>query len=208
MRRRALGLAAVTAPSPQLVEVGSRAEPAETIARAAAMSPANLYRYFRNKQAIGLAMVEAYRREERDVIERALSACDGDAPARLRAHAEASVGFLVAHLREAPRLVELAEMLHETEQGRAVIEAHVVAVLEQYAGIIAEGVAEGSITPPPALADPLRAANAAMLALRYFHAPIALSRHGVGSVEADLAATLDLVCAGLGARHSRAAPPS
>lgn len=164
------------------------------IARRVGMSPANLYRHFRNKRAIGQAVVDAYVAEEAQVVAQALADAGPSAEARLRAHITAATMFTIQHLRQTPALVELAEMVFDDEDGRCFIEAYLVQELATLSAIIADGVARGEFAPPVGAEA---AARATHLAVRYFQAPHAIARHGVDQVETDLALCLDLVCAGL-----------
>ena len=163
------------------------------IARACTMSPGNLYRYFRNKQAIGHAVVQTFFEEE----EARLAPIRRDATlspeARLRAMISAGVMHTVEHLRQSPKIVELAEMICETEEGVELIREHVTERQGHFAETIAEGVAEGTFR----VADPATAARAVQMGVKFFHVPFAIARHGLDQVEDDLAITLDLLCAGL-----------
>lgn len=174
------------------------------IAGQCGMSPANLYRYYRNKHAIGCAVVERYMTcadalfDESVAPERWVGAAR-PAEARLRAGVTAMVGNIVGMLRDAPTIVELAEMICEVEEGRVILNRHIAKREAQMAAIIAEGVATGEMT----VADPARAARGFHMGLKFFFAPFALMRHGLDRVDDDLEAALDLLCAGLRASEQR-----
>ena len=165
------------------------------IALACDMSAGNLYRYFRNKQAIGHAVVARFFDEVDACIERGLdeSQC---AEARVRFVITAAVEHTVRELRQAPKIVELSEMICETEEGQAVVGEHVQRNLARLTGLVREGVANREFD----VNDAEAAARAVQMGTKFFHIPFALAQHGLDRVEADLAVTLDLLCAGLRGR--------
>lgn len=163
------------------------------IAAACRMSPGNLYRHYRNKQAIGQAVVDEFVEEHGAYVEAALYSPAATVEARIRAVLTANALYSVRKLDEAPMLIQLAEMIFETQQGR-----DMVARLEEeqrmlMRALIEEGVAAGEFR----IADADRAAHALLLSVRYFATPINIVRHGLEKIPEDLAITLDLVCAGL-----------
>lgn len=162
------------------------------IAQACEMSAGNLYRYFRNKQAIGHAVVARFFEAEDRLIADVLGA-GGSAEHRIRATVTAAVMHTVENLRRAPKIVELAEMICETEEGTAMVGEHVAAVHDRMTALIEEGVADGAF----AVSDPARAARAVQMGTKFFVVPFSIARHGLDNVEDDLALTLDLLCAGL-----------
>ncbi|MBX2854546.1 MAG: TetR/AcrR family transcriptional regulator [Rhodobacteraceae bacterium] len=163
------------------------------IATACEMSAGNLYRYFRNKQAIGHAVVKGYFEQE----EICTSAVHADrslgAEARLRALVTAGVTHTVDHLRKFPKIVELAEMICETEDGRELIADHVQHRKAVFSSIIRDGIEAGEFR----VTNPDAAARAVQMGTKFFHVPFAIARHGLDQVEEDLELTLDLLCAGL-----------
>lgn len=173
------------------------------IAGAVGMSPANLYRYHRNKQAIGMAVVEAFMSEALHLRETALAAPVERVEDRLRGFLAATAMFTVTHLRRAPKLVELANMVFETPEGRAFAERERVAYVGLVEGLIADGVAAGEF----AVENAAVAARAVTLSTEIFNSPAGLTQHGLDDVETEFSQVLDLLCAGLraGARGSAAA---
>lgn len=170
------------------------------IAAVVGMSPANLYRHFRNKHAIGRAVVEMFIGEEATLIAEAASRPWPSAEAQLRAYIEIRSGFVVRHLREAPRLIELAAFVTQSEEGHLIAESYIGARVQEYQAIIDRGVAEGEFAELKSSED---AARAVFFATSYFVSPDDISVHGFGRIEEDLAVTLDLICAGLRAGPSR-----
>lgn len=162
------------------------------IAQACEMSAGNLYRYFRNKQAIGHAVVGSFFDELDACIERGLDP-SVSAEARIRFAITEGVAHTVQELRQAPKIVELSEMICETDEGMAVVGAHVQRCLVRLTALIEEGVANGEFR----VANPALAARAVQFGTKFFHIPFAIAQHGLDRVEPDLAVTLDLLCAGL-----------
>lgn len=163
------------------------------IAQECRMSTSNLYNYFKNKQAIGHAVVRVFFEAEDHLIEPIVVDPVSDAETRLRTLVTTSVMHTVEHLRQNPKIVELAEMLCETDEGLEMIRQHVDQRKSALAEIIRQGVAAGDFR----VDDPERAARAVQMGTKFFHVPIAIARHGLDQVEEDLGVTLDLLCAGL-----------
>lgn len=165
------------------------------IASACKMSPGNLYRHYRNKRAIGQAVVDAFVAEYRTEVASAMTAPAQSVEERMRRVLTVDVLYSIRKLREAPKLIELAEMIFESEEGRELI-AEVEGQQEKaMRGLIEEGVAAGEFQ----VEDAGRAARGVISGLKYFATPITLVRHGLDQAEADFAIVLDLICAGL--RH-------
>lgn len=162
------------------------------IAQACSMSAGNLYRYFRNKQAIGHAVIASFFARENTLMNTAMEP-PGSAEERIRAVMTAAVMHIVEELRRAPKIVELAEMICETEEGIALVGQHVGGCHARLSALIAEGAAAGEFN----VQDADRAARAMQMGTKFFIVPFAIARHGLDNVEEDLALTLDLICAGL-----------
>jgi|GEM_PF-233349 len=162
------------------------------IARACGMSAGNLYRYFRNKQAIGIAVVARFF----DAVDRCVAEQTdpaASAEARIRFVITESVMHTVRELRQAPKIVELSEMICEIEDGMAFIAGHTERCRARLELLVAEGVAAGEFR----VDDPARAARALQMGTKFFRLPFAIARHGLDRIEDDLALALDLLCAGL-----------
>ena len=163
------------------------------IAAECEMSAGNLYRYFRNKQAIGLAVVKEYFEQEQVCTSAVYADRSIGTEARLRALVTAGVTHTVDHLRKYPKIIELAEMICETEEGQQLIRSHVQQRQAVYSSIIREGMEAGEFR----VTNPDTAARAVQMGTKFFNVPFAIARHGLDQVEEDLALTLDLLCAGL-----------
>ncbi|MEL6978513.1 MAG: TetR/AcrR family transcriptional regulator [Pseudomonadota bacterium] len=163
------------------------------IAEVCAMSPGNLYRYYLNKQAIGHAVVEEFVQEHGEAVQAALEAPADSVEARLRATMTAQVMYSVRLLREAPKLIELAEMIFSSAEGREMIER-----LEGEHQLMMEALMRaGAEAGEFASGCEAAAGRATTLCLQFFNMPFGLVRHGLDRVEIDLALALDLICAGL-----------
>lgn len=202
--RRATRDEIIAAAGVLFAETGFQKTNVGDIAAAVGMSPANLYRHFRNKRAIGQAVIEAYVLEEAAESRAAREREHPSHEARLRAVITATTTFITQHLRQAPRLVELAAMLYESEEGLALIERQLGLMLTQYEELLTAGFETGEFVLPPGIEAPADAARALHHAVSYFHSPDDIARHGLDRVERDLEITLDLVFAGFRARPSQA----
>jgi len=87
------------------------------IAKACSMSPGNLYRYFRNKQGIGEAVVQEYMDAEQAAIDTVLRKSDLDWEGRLRQLMIYSVENLIRQYRQTPKMVELSDMICDGNSG-------------------------------------------------------------------------------------------
>ncbi len=94
------------------------------IAERAKMSPGNLYRYYRNKQAIGLAVVEAFFRQSEAAMEAAMIGID-DPETRIRAMISAGVRALVGEMALNPKLMELVDFLMAEDEAWAELQVHI-----------------------------------------------------------------------------------
>lgn len=87
------------------------------IAKAVSMSPGNLYRYFRNKQAIGEAVVEDWMEAEQHAIAAAILNPDLDWRGRVERIVLFSIDNLIRQFRQTPKMVELSDMICEGNSG-------------------------------------------------------------------------------------------
>lgn len=164
------------------------------IAEACGMSPANIYRYFRNKQAIGVAVVSEYFRCSEAAMEAALQAPAGGAEDRLRAMISTGIGHIVEEMRATPKIVELAEFVCEDENGFGVLQLHIDWKLAQMMTELQRGIDSGEFRR---LEDPAITAGALLNATKVFWMPFSLVRLKLDEVEQDLTQVLDLIFKGL-----------
>lgn len=142
------------------------------IAERCGMSPGNLYRYFRNKQAIGLAVVAKFFEMSEAAMEAGLILPPGTPEARIRVLVRTGVGHLVAEMRENPNIVELADFLCSEPEGIALLQQHLAWKRERIAREIARGIAEGGLRDT----DPQAAATALLIATKAFWMPHVLAQ--------------------------------
>lgn len=168
------------------------------IARAAEMSPGNLYRYYRNKHAIGLAVVDEYFHLVEGQMAQALAAAkDEPAEARICLFIETGIAHLVEELRQNPKIVELAEFVCEDEEGLAILGRHIAWKQQRIAEELSAGIADGSLASD----DPEAAAAVILNALKAFWMPMTLAMwRDPDSILPELRAILDLMFRGLRAR--------
>lgn len=95
------------------------------IAQRCGMSPGNLYRFYKNKQAIGLAVVRAYFDLVEAAMDLALIEAGDDPDKRVRAFLEVGVSHLVDELDRNPKIVELADFLCSDDEGWDVLQEHI-----------------------------------------------------------------------------------
>ncbi len=180
------------------------------IAGRCSMSPANLYRYFRNKQAIGLAAVNRHFISAESAVREAMAAAPADPEARIRALSRAIVSHTVRSMDDNPRMIELAEFVVEDLEGWEMLERHILWRREQIMRELERGVAAGQFAP---IADVERAAIAFQHAIKAFNMPFALARwKDRRTVLPELEGVLDLVFRGirrpeaLAPDHDRSSP--
>ncbi|MEM9144739.1 MAG: TetR/AcrR family transcriptional regulator [Pseudomonadota bacterium] len=165
------------------------------IAERAGMSPANLYRYFRNKQAIGLAVVTGHFEAEKRAILDAMDQADGKRPETvIRALVHAAVDHIVEAMEASPKMIELAEFVSDNPDGLAVLQDYVLWRRRE----IMEQIAWGNVLGHFDVADPERTAIALQHAIKAFHMPFALARwRDRSTVKPELEAVLDLCFDGI-----------
>ena len=164
------------------------------IAARCEMSPGNLYRFFKNKQAIGIAVVHGYFDLMETAMEMALMQA-GDAPeTRIRIFIETGVAHLVDELERTPKIVELAEFLCEDADGLAMLEEHIRWKRKRVAREIRRGIASGHFNR----LDPEPTASAVLNALKAFWMPMTLVNWvDRTTIMPELCSILDVMFAGL-----------
>ena len=164
------------------------------IAAACSMSPGNLYRYYRNKQAIGLAVVTKYFAMSEAAMETGLMLPVGTPESRIRALIETGVGHLVDEMRKSPKIVELADFLCTEEEGVALLERHITWKRDRIAREVAGGIEQGLFRE----GDPRQMAVAVLTATKVFWMPPALAHwRDKETVLPELRQVLDLIFEGL-----------
>ena len=168
------------------------------IANCCSMSPGNLYRYFKNKQAIGVAVVSAHFDDVQAAIETVERKEGGSAEERIRGWIETGVNEGVCQVNEHPKIVELAEFLVEDEDGWALLQEHIRWKREHLAGEIQKGIDAGELEP----CKPEETAAVMLNALKVFWMPMTLAKwKDKSTILPELHATLDLFFRGLRKRN-------
>ncbi|MEM7505756.1 MAG: TetR/AcrR family transcriptional regulator [Pseudomonadota bacterium] len=169
------------------------------IAKACSMSPGNIYRYFRNKQAIGVAVVENFFDLQASRMLEARHVENQSVETRLRRTITEGVTHLVEMMGGNPRLFEMAEFLCEDPEGAELLARH-----RNWMGeLLGELIAEGNSTGELDVADPDTAGWNLLLVTTAFWMPQALMAwHRHDMILDDLQVVLDMTFPAM--RDSRA----
>jgi AcrR family transcriptional regulator len=160
------------------------------VARELGVSHGSVYRHFPSKAALRDAVVERWLAEISIPLADA-AAEEGPARERLRRWLDLLVESKQSRAREDPEL--FATYTELAANAREVIGAHVKALTDQLAQIIAYGVAQGEFD----VANPETAARAVFDATSRFHNPANASAWADPEIEVAYAAVRSLVLAGL-----------
>ncbi len=167
------------------------------IAECCGMSPGNLYRYFRNKQAIGLAVVATYFEMVQTAVGTVEMIPGGTPEERIRKWLEAAVQQGVSQVEEHPKIVELAEFLVDDDDGWAMVQEHTAWKRTHLAREIQKGIDTGDLEP----CDAEQTAAILLNALKAFWMPMTLAKwKDKSTILPELHATMDLFFRGLRAR--------
>ncbi len=160
------------------------------VARELGVSHGSVYRHFPSKAALRDAVVERWLAEISFPLADA-AAEEGPARERLRRWLDLLVESKQSRAREDPEL--FATYTELAANAREVIGAHVKALTDQLAQIIADGVAQGEFD----VANPEVAARAVFDATSRFHNPANAPAWADPEIELAYAAVRSLVLAGL-----------
>lgn len=164
------------------------------IADCCKMSPANLYRFFRNKQAIGLAVVQSYFEMIQVAMETPLLLPTGTPEERIRIFIETGVQQLVNELERNPKIVELAEFLCNDEDGLVVLQSHIAWKRTRLAREIERGIVDGTLAP----CNAEERAGTILNALKSFWIPMTLAHwRDRSTIMPELRDILDLMFDGI-----------
>ncbi|MEL7137549.1 MAG: TetR/AcrR family transcriptional regulator [Pseudomonadota bacterium] len=169
------------------------------IARETAMSPGNLYRYYRNKQAIGRAVVERYFRMSESQMATGLMLPGGSPAERIRELIRNGVGHLMTEMDHNPRLVELADFICADPEGVQSLQQHIEWKERAIAREVERGIDAGDFRP----CDPDEVGRTLVAATRAYWMPMALVhiRCGEDGRPAMLDQVIDLLLEGLAAHR-------
>lgn len=164
------------------------------IAKRCDMSPGNLYRFYRNKQAIGLAVIRDYFDLVENAMALAADAAGDDPEARIRAFIEVGIAHMAEKLERMPKIVELAEFLCEDADGQALLNEHIAWKRGRIAADLARGAAAGTLKSDAPEADAATLLNA----LKAFWMPMTLARwNEPETIIPELRAIVDIMFRGL-----------
>ena len=163
------------------------------IAERAKMSPGNLYRYFRNKQAIGLAVVELFFRASEAGMEAGLMQTRGP-ETKIRMLLTTGCRLIVGEMARNPKIMELVEWLTEEEEAWAALSRHIDWKRSKVEEQLAAGVAEGVFRDAPVYETAVNL----MHATKAFQMPQSLNAwRDPETILPELEGVLDLVFAGV-----------
>ncbi len=167
------------------------------IAKACNMSAGNLYRYFKNKQGIGEAVVQDYMNtvEASINVEMADSALGWED--RLRQLIILSVESLICQYRQTPRMVELSDMICEGNSG--ILARHIEWKRAVISAQLNEGVRLGELSISAENTD--IAAGILLDSVRAFLLPNNLKQTDLDTVPERVTGILDYMIAGM--KHAR-----
>lgn len=118
------------------------------IAGRCGMSPGNLYRYYRNKSAIGLAVVEAFFRQSEAAMNADLIGAS-DPETRIKLLITTGVRCIVSEMARNPKLMELVEFLTESDEAWASLQQHIAWKRDQVEAELKAGIAQGIFRDEP-----------------------------------------------------------
>ncbi|MGW1995402.1 TetR family transcriptional regulator [Embleya sp. NPDC001921] len=160
------------------------------VARALGVSHGSVYRHFPSKQALREAVTRRWLDRTHDTLA-TVSATEGTAAERLSGWL---VGLFTAKRAKASADPELfAAYMQLANQASAEITRHVDGLIEQLAGLVADGVADGSFAPT----DPHDTAVAIFNATDRFHDPVHAAEWAAPGTEAAFENVRRLLLAGL-----------
>ncbi|MFK7941528.1 MAG: TetR/AcrR family transcriptional regulator [Paracoccaceae bacterium] len=164
------------------------------IAKCCGMSAGNLYRYYRNKQAIGLAAVQQYFNAAETAMQTELMHKDGTPEDRIRRFLMTGVSHIVEELNRNPKIVELAEFLCADEQGLEILNAHIAWKRRQLTTEMEIGVAQGVFAP----CEVEKTAATMLTAMKVFWMPMTLAHwRDPATIMPEFEEVLDLLLRGL-----------
>ena len=168
------------------------------VARAIGVTHGSVYRHFASKAALRDAVVRRWLDAMMPPLE-AVAAEEGPAPARLRRWLEVLIAAKRRRAAGDPELFATYSSL--AKQARDVVRAHVDALVDQAARIIADGVARGEFTA----ADPAAAGRAVLHATTRFYSPAHAGEWSDPAIGEAFDQVWLLLVSGLGAREPKAA---
>ncbi|MEM7190317.1 MAG: TetR/AcrR family transcriptional regulator [Pseudomonadota bacterium] len=168
------------------------------IADRAGMSPGNLYRYFKNKHAIALAVIEKYFVMLQTGMETVLMFPEGTPKERIHKFMRREVEDMVAKLDEMPRIVEMADFVWEHDEGFAILSNHISWKRQQIMNELQKGVDSGDFAP---IEDLEQTAVAMGITLKSYCTPFTLIRwRDKSTILPEFDVSFELIMRGIEAR--------
>lgn len=169
------------------------------IAERTGMSPGNLYRYFRNKHAIAIAVLEQFFRQAEAEMAAALIGVE-DPEARIRAVVASGTRLMVREMARNPKLMEIVEFLIEEDEAYAKLREHIAWKRARVEQALEDGMAAGVFRRAPVYPTAVNL----LTATKAFLMPQSLAAwREPETILPELDGVFDLVFAGI-----RARPPS
>jgi AcrR family transcriptional regulator len=160
------------------------------VARVLGVSHGSVYRHFASKAALRDAVTERWLSEISQPLE-VVAARDEAAPARLVAWLDLLVTSKRRRALDDPEL--FATYIELAAEAREVVKAHVDALVEQLARILADGISGGDFTAE----DPTASARAVFTATSRFHNPAHAAEWSDPQIDAAYVDVRTLVVRGL-----------
>lgn len=155
----------LTAAAARVREFGYGKTTMAEIAADCAMSPANLYRYFKNKHDIGAALVSRQLAHKEAALRRFVDRGDATAAARIEAFVLESLRYTHSQWSTMPHICALIDDV--SKRRRDIVGHHTKARRALLVELIQQGNAGGEF----AVANPARAADAVLAATVLFDDP-------------------------------------
>lgn len=162
------------------------------IAADCGMSVGNLYRFYKNKEAIAIAGAETCFREKAEVSE-AAAGDQTNAFEKLYAYLEARLGYMHKFVSETPHMHEMVELI--TTRHQNLLQSYEIRAIHFMAEIIKEGQLDGSVKPDDAEAMAADIYRATMC----FNIPLCMYG-ALDEKEVQLKSLLETMFRGLGNR--------
>lgn len=160
------------------------------IAKQANMSVGNLYRHFKNKEALLIACVEKTLETKFEMGMQAGQACDNSEDA-LKAFLIARLNYSHAQLCNTRHLYDLIEIVHQKHQN--ILDRYEQKTIQSIAQMLAQGFQDGSFK---AMDYEQTAYDIYQSMMRYNH-PLALKNNPLELLSNDLSRLIDLLYKGL-----------
>jgi len=124
------------------------------IAKACSMSPGNIYRFFSNKQELGLAAVAIHFAKIEELMRHHAADSNKTASEKLEAAITSCVEFTLNEMQENPKLIEIADIVCNHHDGSSeILKQHIQTEIEIISGIIQNGVNSGQFTSSNIISD-------------------------------------------------------